>query len=133
MSRGVGGRGCFDQVPCPCPGGGGVLTRSHVHVRGEGGVVTRSHVHVRGVGGVVTRSHVQGGGGCDQVPCPCLGGGGVVQRHLVLQHLPPPGLGQTDACENITFARFAKRAVNINQKANFANFVYYRKTRVSTG
>ena len=69
------------------PGGGGVVTWSHP--RGEGGVVTRSHVHVRG-----------------------RGRGGVVQRHLVLQHLPPPpGVEVTHACENITFARFAKRAV----------------------
>ena len=37
-------------------GGGGVVTRSHVHVPGgggEGGVVTRSHVHVPGGGGVL--------------------------------------------------------------------------------
>ena len=62
----------------------------------EGGVVTRSHVHVRGEGGC-----------CDQVPCPCLGGreggvvtrshvhvrgegGGVVTMSLVHSSLPPP-------------------------------------------
>ena len=85
---------------------------------GEGGVVTWSHPGGGGgEGGVVTRSHVQvrGGGGrcCDQVPCPGPGGGG--GRCCDMVHgqppPPPPGLGQTDACENITFARFAKRAV----------------------
>ena len=40
------------------------------------------------------------GGCCDLVP-----GGGCPP--------PPPRVGQTDACENITFARSAKRAVKM--------------------
>ena len=42
------------------------------------------------------------------------GEGGVVQRGEEVLSTPPlPGLGQTNACENITFARFATRAVII--------------------
>ena len=40
------------------------------------------------------------------------GGGGVVTWCMVTQ-LPPTGVGQTDACENITFARYATWAVKI--------------------
>ena len=33
----------------------------------------------------------------------------------MVTHLPPPsGVGQTDACENITFARYATRAVKMS-------------------
>ena len=69
MSGGEGGRGVLSPGPMSMSGGG--------EGGREGGVVTRSHVHVRGEGGC-----------CDQVHCP----------------LPPPGVGQTNACENITFA-----------------------------
>ena len=105
---GGGGEGCCDQVPCPCWGGGegGVVTRSHVHVPGgggEGGVVTRSHVHVPGGGG-----GGGGGGCCDQVHAP------------LLPPPPPPGVEVTHGCENITFARFATRAV-IRTLNNFLN------------
>ena len=48
-------------------------------------------------GGVVTRS--QGGGG------------GVVTRSMVAHLPPPPRVGQTDACEHITFARFTTQAI----------------------
>ena len=87
----------------PGPGGegkeGGVVTWS----RGQGSVVTWSWGREvllpgsGGEGGVVTWS--QGGGErrcCDLV------------AHLPA---PPPGVGQTDTCENITFARFATWAV----------------------
>ena len=61
---------------------------------GGGGVVVWS----RGEGGVVVWSRGrEGGRSCDLVsgrPPP-----------------PPPPVGQTNACENITFARFATRAV----------------------
>ena len=133
MFRGGGGGRCCDQVPCPCSGGGGgreVLRPGPMSMfRGgggrEGGAVTRSHVHVPG-GGEGGR---EGGRCCDQVPCSGPGGGegGVVTRshvqvrgggRVVLWQgpwftppSPPPGLGQTNACENITFARFATRAV----------------------
>ena len=113
--RGGGGRGVLWPGPMSMSGGRerGVVTRSHVHVRGgggggEGGVVTRSHVHVRGggggrEGGVVTRSHVHVRGGRE---------GGVVTMSLVHSSLPPPfGDRMTNTCENITFARFATRAV----------------------
>ena len=53
-----------------------------------------------GGGGVVTMSR---------------GEGGVVTWSLVALLPPPPGVGQTDACENITFARFATRAVMIKK------------------
>ena len=88
MFRGGGDGGCCDQVPCLCGGGGGVVTRSHVH------------------GG--------GGGCCDQVPCLYPEGEGRCCPEafgVATLPSPPPGLGQTDACENITFTRFAKRAV----------------------
>ena len=68
-------------------GGGGVVTWSHP---GGGGVVTWSHRG--GGGGVVTWSHPGGG--------------------MVLSTPPPPKYYRmTDACKNITFARFATRAV----------------------
>ena len=124
------GRGCCP----PGPWGGGV---------GEGGVVIWSGGGGRGccppgLGGGRCCDLVQGGGRC----CPPGPGGkvlstqegrevlstrgevlwpgpgvegGVVQRPLVLQHLPPPRWTEwvTHTCENITFARFATRAVMI--------------------
>ena len=90
--------GCCDQVP----GGGGGRCCDQVP-GGGGGVVTRSQEEGRrccdqvpgGGGGAVTRSQE--------------GGGGVVTRSLV--HSSPPGDRMTNTCENITFARFATRAV----------------------
>ena len=83
-SRG-GGRG----VLCPCPGGEGGV----VHLVLGGGWCC---AHVPGGRGVLS-TWFRGGGG----------EGGVVQRPLVLQHR------MTNTCENITFARFATRAVTI--------------------
>ena len=59
------------------------------------GVVTKSQV---GGGGVVTKSQVGG-------------------RWLTIgvARLPPKYYTMTDACKNITFARFATRAVKIDQ------------------
>ena len=102
-----GGGRCCDQVPSAggrcCdqdPSGGG---RCHDHVQSGGG---RCCDQVRsGGGGVVTRSNLEGGRCCDQVPS----GGGEV---LWPDHLPPSD-GQTNACENITFTRFAMRAVKM--------------------
>ena len=51
MSGGEGGRGVLSPGPMSMSGGG--------EGGREGGVVTRSHVHVRGEGGC-----------CDQVHCP---------------------------------------------------------------
>ena len=53
----------------------------------------------------------QGGGGGKAGRC-CPGGREVGVVRGVLS-TPPPHVGQTDACENITFARFATRAVKI--------------------
>ena len=76
------------------------MTKSQVGGRGGGDLVP---------GGGGGGNQVQGGGGGgDQVPG---GGGGVVVTKSHGHLLPPSGLGQTNACENITFARFATRAV----------------------
>ena len=81
-----------------CPGGEG----GRCCPGGEGGVVQRGGGReVLSTGGEGGR---EGRGGC------CPGGGGAVTWSLVA-HLPPPRVGQTDACEIITFARFATRAV----------------------
>ena len=72
-----------------------------------------------GEGGVVTWS--QGGGGVREGGAVQGEGGGVVQGggrccHLVLVNTsPPPPFSDkmTNTCENITFARFATRAVII--------------------
>ena len=83
----VGSRGCGGIQGLWCPGGGGVQ-----------GVVFRGRVGVRGRGCPIPPGpdHLP----CDHVTFPML--------HLVS---PPPWIGQTDACENITFTRFATRAV----------------------
>ena len=82
--------------------------------RGGGGVVTWSWGEVEvlspgpgggGEGGVVTWA-----GG--EVLSPGPGGRGGRCCDLVA-HLPPLGVEVTHACENITFARFATRAVII--------------------
>ena len=111
---GLGGGGCCDHVPW---GEGGVVTMSWGGgervlwpcPRGEWGVVTRSgggggcdHVHVPGGGGVVTSS--RGRGCCDQVP----------GYNTLLPPPPPKYYRMTDACKNITFARFATQAVIIS-------------------
>ena len=59
--------------------------------------------------------HDQEGEGrcCDHVPG---GEGGVVTRSLV--HSSPPGDRMTNICENITFARFATRAVTNNEQCS---------------
>ena len=46
----------------------------------------------------------RGGGRCSDL----VTGGGLT---IGVAHLPPPGVEVTHACENITFARFATRAV----------------------
>ena len=95
-----------------------------------------------GGGGGRCCDQVRGGGGggrcCDQVwggggevlwPGPGWGGGregGAVQRPLVLHSSPPPPPRWTEwmthACKNITFARFAKRAVKIQTFFSFLSF-----------
>ena len=69
-----------------------------------------------GGGGVVTRSR-EGWG--------VVGGGSVVTRSLVHSSLPPFSDRMTNTCENITFARFATRAVKMqmnNKSIGEANF-----------
>ena len=95
-SHGGGGRCCPDLVPEM----GGVVTWS----RGEGGVVTWSQ---GGRGREVLWPGPREGGRC----CPDLvqeGG-----RREVLSTPPWPSDLSHDACENITFAPFATRAVII--------------------
>ena len=75
-----------------CPEGGGVVQR-------KGGVVQRGRCCPGGE--VLSR------GGC----CP---EGGVVQRGEVLSTPLPQNYRMTDTCKNITFARFATRAVKTN-------------------
>ena len=109
-SRG-GGRRCWDLVPggeggscCDLVPGGGVVTWF------QGGKVLWPGS--RGGEGVVTWSQGQGEGG-REVLWPGPGGeGGVVHRPLVF-HSPPPCWTEwvTHAYKNITFARFATRAV----------------------
>ena len=78
-------------------------------------------------GSVVTFDPGQGGGRCcdagqgGSVVTLARGGGGVVTFDPVeggadLWCCPPPLVGQTDACENTTFARFAARVVIIKFK-----------------
>ena len=73
---------------------------------GEGGVMTWSW---GGGGGVVTWSWGKGG-----VVLWSPGGGGEV---VDLWCCPSPELGQTNACENITFCHFATRSVLISSSS----------------
>ena len=65
----------------------------------------------------------EGGRCCDLVP-----GGGEGGRCCDLWCCPPPSprVRQTDACENITFARFATRAVTILHPPLALNFIFCR-------
>ena len=104
MSMSGQDRGCCDQVPCPCLGGGGCCDQ--VSCPCPGGVCC-DQVPCPCPGG--------GRGCCVKVPCPCQGGGGVVTWSMV--HFfppPPPPVEVTHACENITFTRFATRTVKID-------------------
>ena len=123
-----------DQVPPGSRGGGGegvdILTKSLHLVRGGGEVVD-----------ILTKSHlVRGGGGgrhSDQVPPGPGGGEGGRHSDLVpcciwcVTYPPPPGVEQTNACENITFARFATRAVNIDRLIK--GWIVGRKDRTLEG
>ena len=124
---GGGGEGVLWPGPMSMSGGGGgkvgVVTRSHVHVQGGGGVVTRSHVHVGGGGvlwpGPMSMSGGEGGGwGLWPGPMSMSGEGREVLSRGIWccnTSVPPP---PPNACENITFARFAKRAVKISLNKN---------------
>ena len=94
------------EVLSPGPGGeeeGGVVTCA----QGEGG---REVLSPGPGGGREVLSPAWGGGRCCDL---CRGGeGGVVTRSLVHSFLPP-AVEVTHACENITFVRFATRAVMI--------------------
>ena len=83
--------------------------------RGEGGVVHggggQREVLSRGEGGVVQGGRCCPGGGrcCQEVGRRCCPGKRCCA--LLPPPPPPPTVGQTNACENITFARFAMQAV----------------------
>ena len=73
----------------------------------------------------MTWSQGEGGPGGREVLCPGPGGGGgsIVTWSPTNPPPPPPEVGQTNACENITFARFATRAVKTTKffVGNFRN------------